>query len=56
MALRKVDVRMTVRKLSLQIKVTEATVLRWKAQYGGMQVSEVRWLSCLTAPVARLGR
>jgi len=55
-ALKKVEAGMTVRELARQLKVSEATVFRWKAQYGGMQVSEVRRLRDLEHENARLKR
>lgn len=55
-ALKKVEAGVTVRELARELKVSAATVFRWKAQYGGLQVSDVRRLRDLEHENQRLKR
>jgi transposase-like protein len=46
----------TVGEICRGIEVSETTFYRWRAEYGGLKVDQVRWLKHLEAKNARLKR
>ena len=42
--------------LARRLGVSEATLYNWKARYGGLEVSEAKWLRVLEADNTRLKR
>ena len=46
-ALQQVEAGTTVGEICRNMEVTEATFYRWKKRYGGLGMSEIRWLKQL---------
>lgn len=54
--LRRIDSGEAVEAVCREINVSEATLYRWKQQYGGMEVDDVKELKNLREENARLKR
>ncbi len=54
--LRRIDGGESVQAVSREVNISEATLHRWKHQYGAMEIDEVKELKALREENARLKR
>jgi putative transposase len=54
--LRRIEGGETAQAVCREVNISEATLYRWKQQYGGMQLDEVKELKALREENARLKR
>jgi putative transposase len=52
-AIRRQEAGTSVKEISRELGISEATFYNWKAQYGGMEVSELKRVKELKAELAR---
>ena len=55
-AIKKQESGNTVKEISRELGISEATFYKWKAKYGGMEVSEVKRTKELEAELAQYKR
>jgi len=54
--LRRIDGGESAQTVTREVNISEATLYRWKQQYGGMELDEVKELKALREENARLKR
>ena len=54
--LRRIESEETAQAVCREVNISEATLYRWKQQYGGMELDEVKELKALREENARLKR
>jgi len=55
-AIKKQEAGTTVKEICRELGISEATFYKWKAKYGGMEVSEVKRVKELEAELAQYKR
>ena len=55
-AIRKQEAGTSVKEISRELGISDATFYNWKAKYGGMEVSEVKRLKEVEAELAQFKR